>query len=132
MTEKDLQVQEKQEITAKAESTRSLPTFVPPVDIYESEDALYVLADMPGVEREGVTIDVRENQLILHGAVAAQGEEECALLQEYAVGDYHREFTLGRIIDQGKIEASLKDGVLTLTLPKADIAKPRKIEIKTS
>jgi HSP20 family protein len=132
MAEKDLQVQEKQELATQAESTRNLPTFVPPVDIYESDDALHVLADMPGVGRESISIDLHDNQLTIHGTVTLEGETERMLLQEYAMGDYHREFSLGRIVDQSKIEASLKDGVLMLTLPKAEVAKPRKIEVKTS
>ncbi len=87
---------------------------------------------MPGVGPENVAIDVHDNHLTLRGTVTTEGEKERVLLQEYGVGDYFREFTLGRLIDQSKIEASMKHGVLTLTLPKAEAIKPRKISVKTS
>jgi HSP20 family protein len=132
MAEKDLQVQEKQELQTPAESTRNLPTYIPLVDIYESSEALVLLADMPGVERENISIDVRDNQLTIQGAVTLEEENERQLLREYGVGDFYRQFSLGRSIDQTKIEASMKDGVLMVKLPKADVAKPRKIEVKTS
>lgn len=130
MTDIDLKAREKVEHQTPAESTRDLPVYVPAVDIYESEEALTLLADMPGVGPESVTIDVRDNQLTLRGTVTVEGANERMLLQEYGVGDYYRQFTLGRAIDQSKIEASIKDGVLTLRLPKADAVKPRKIAVK--
>jgi HSP20 family protein len=130
MVEKDLQVQEKQEVQTEAESTRNLPVYVASVDIYESDDALTLVADMPGVTTENVDIDLKDNQLTLRGTVELEGEEERVLLKEYGVGDYYRQFTLGKSIDQSKIEASIRDGVLTLTLPKVEVAKPRKINVK--
>ncbi len=132
MTEKELQVREKQEVKAGAESTRNVPVYVPPVDIYESKDAIVILADMPGVAPEGVDVDLRDNQLTLTGKVKFEENKERMLLQEYGVGDFYRQFTLSSRIDQGKIEASMKDGVLVLTLPKAEVAKPKKITVKTS
>lgn len=131
MTEKEMQAREKMEMKASAEGTRDVPMFIPAVDIYESENALVLVADMPGVGSDNVSIDIQDNQLTLRGAIQMEtGEKERTLVQEYGVGDYFREFTLGRTIDQSKIEASMKDGVLTLTLPKADIVKPRKITVK--
>lgn len=132
MTEKDLQAKEKVELQTSAESTRDVPSYIPAVDIFESPEALTLVADMPGVGPEGVSIDVHDNLLTLRGTVKMEGEKERILLQEYGVGDYFREFTLGRAIDQSKIEASMKHGVLTLTLPKAEAIKPRKITVKTS
>jgi HSP20 family protein len=132
MTDKDLQAKEKVELQTAAESTRDVPSYIPAVDIYESPEALTLVADMPGVGPEGVVIDVHDNQLTLRGTVTIEGEKERILLQEYGVGDYFREFTLGRAIDQSKIEASMKHGVLTLTLPKAEAIKPRKITVKSS
>jgi HSP20 family protein len=132
MTENELTAKEKMEAQTEGESTRNLPVYIPSVDIYETEDALVVLADMPGVSSESVSIDVRESQLTLRGTVTPEGENERALLKEYGVGDYYRQFTLGRTIDQTKIEAVMKDGVLTLTLPKAETVKPRKIQVKSS
>jgi HSP20 family protein len=131
MAEKDLQAKEKVELQTAAESTRDVPSYIPAVDIYESTEALTLVVDMPGVGPEDVVIDVHDNQLTLRGAVTLEGEKERLLLQEYGVGDYFREFSLGRNIDQTKIEASVRNGVLTLTLPKAEAIKPRKITVKT-
>ena len=126
MTEKDLQAKEKVELQTAAESTRDVPSYVPAVDIYESPEAITLVADMPGVGPGSVLIDVHNNQLTLRGTVSMEGGKERLLLQEYGVGDYVREFTLGKAIDQSKIEATMKNGVLTLTLPKAEAIKPRK------
>jgi HSP20 family protein len=131
MTEKDLQAREKVEVTGQAESTRSTPVYVPAVDIYESADNLTLVADMPGVAPENITIDIKDNQLSLRGTVSPENEKEQIILQEYGVGDFYREFTLGKAIDQSKIEATMKDGVLVVTLPKAEAVKPRKIAVKT-
>ncbi|SMC25591.1 HSP20 family protein [Desulfacinum hydrothermale DSM 13146] len=131
MAEKDIELREKQEVQTQAESTRNIPVFIPAVDIYESEEALTLVADMPGVAPENVDIDLRDDQLTIRGTVSLEGEGETVLLREYGVGDYYRQFNLGRIIDQSKIEAAMKDGVLTLTLPKVDKAKPKKITVKT-
>ena len=131
MAEKEMQAREKMEMKSPAEGTRDVPMYIPAVDIYESEDALVLVADMPGVGSDNVSIEIRDNQLTLRGTIQLEpGDKERLLLQEYGVGDYFREFALGRTIDQAKIEASMKDGVLTLTLPKADIVKPRKITVK--
>ncbi|MEJ5366000.1 MAG: Hsp20/alpha crystallin family protein [Desulfosoma sp.] len=132
MAEKDIQVREKKEVQTQSETTRNIPVYIPAVDIYETEEALTLVADMPGVSPDNVDIDIRDDQLTIRGTVTLEGEGETVLLREYGVGDYYRQFTLGRIIDQSKIEAAMKDGVLTLTLPKVDKAKPRKVVVKTS
>jgi HSP20 family protein len=132
MTDKDLQAREKVEVKTEAESTRNVPVYVPAVDIYESQDALVVIADMPGVAPDNVSIDVRDNTLTLRGTVTLEETKERIHVNEYGVGDYSRQFTLGRTIDQSKIEAAMKNGVLTLTLPKSDISKPRKIAVKAA
>jgi len=131
MTDKDLQAREKVEHQLQSEGTRNVPLYIPDVDIYESEEALTVVADLPGVGTEGVTIDVKDNQLTIRGSISPDvSDSERLLFQEYGTGDYFRQFTLGRSIDQSRIEAGMKDGVLTLTLPKADAIKPRKINVK--
>ncbi len=130
MTEKDLQPREKVEVTTEGESTRNCPVYVPAVDIYESDEALVLVADMPGVSPENVSIDIRDNLLSLRGTVEIEESKERAHFQEYGVGDFYRQFSLGRTIDQSRIEASMRNGVLTLTLPKADSLKPRKISVK--
>lgn len=132
MTEKDLQAREKVEHQLQGETTRDVPLYIPDVDIYESDDALTVVADLPGVGPDGVTIDVKDNQLTIRGSISLDvNDSERLVLQEYGTGDYFRQFTLGRSIDQTKIEAGMKDGVLTLTLPKAEAIKPRKINVRT-
>jgi HSP20 family protein len=130
MNEKDLQVQAKQELQTKSESTRNVPIFVPAVDIYESANELTLLADMPGVPIENVDIDLDNDQLTIKGTATAEQEEGTLLLREYSVGDYYRQFTLSNVIDRERIQASMKDGVLKVVLPKAEAAKPRKIEVK--
>jgi HSP20 family protein len=101
------------------------------VDIFESEGNITVLADMPGVASDDVTIDLQNNELKISGEVEDRGsEKERYLLREYNTGRFHRHFTLSDRIDQNKITASMKDGVLRLVLPKAEKAKPRRIEVK--
>jgi HSP20 family protein len=132
MAEKELQPKEKEAAPVKSETTRPGKVFLPAVDIYETSEAIVVLADMPGVSADKVTIDLKESQLTLSGEIAAPyGEQEQLLVQEYDTGNFLREFTLGQLVDQNRIEAAMKDGVLRLTLPKVEKAKPRKIEIKT-
>jgi len=128
--EKELQVKEKQQAQQQAESTRDIPVYIPDVDIYETQDALVMLVDMPGVAPQDVNIDLKDDTLTIRGTVSDYGLGETPVLMEYGVGDYFREFTLGHYIDQSKIEATMKDGVLKLVLPKVDRAKARKIEVK--
>ena len=135
MTDKDakgLQVKPKQEVTSPAELTRPGLVFTPYVDIFETDDEITLLADMPGVSADKLTIDVRENILTLTGEVAPfEGANEEDILIEYEIGKYHRQFNLSSVINQSKIDAKLNDGVLRLSLPKVEKVKPRKIEIKT-
>jgi HSP20 family protein len=132
MADKDLQLQEKQELQTGAESTRNVPVFVPPVDIYETEKELTLLADMPGVVIENVDIDLNDNKLTIRGSSASGEEGGSTLLREFRCGDYYRQFSLANTIDQGKIEASMKNGVLKVVLPKAEAARPRKIEVRSA
>ncbi len=132
MTDRDLQVEEKKEAQSTGESTRNVPIFIPAVDIYESESALTLVADMPGVPLDGIDIDLDSDQLTIRGTVPEEKEKGKLLFREYTTGDYHRQFTLSSDIDREKIQASMKDGVLKLVLPKAEAAKPRKITVKSS
>ncbi len=123
MTEtKEIQVQEaeKQEIEESgAERTRSRPAFVPRVDIYETNDAIVLTADMPGVGPESVDITLEQGMLTINGYVEGERPEGYTLTYaEYSVGDYVRRFTLSNQINQEAIEATVKDGVLRLHLPK--------------
>lgn len=130
MADMDLQSTGKKQVEPKAELTYARPVFTPAVDIYETKDALVVLADMPGVDQSGVDIHLEEGTLTIRGKVAAEEEAKTSLYSEYRTGDYYRTFTLSNMIDQERIEATIKDGVLKLTLPKAEIAKPRQIAVK--
>jgi HSP20 family protein len=129
MAADEIKKAEKQVAAGRGESTKGLPTFIPQVDIYEDAKVITVQADMPGVDKEGVSINVKDDQLTINGKVTQPAEGETTLHQEYEVGNYFRQFTLSDVIDQEKITAKMTDGVLTLTLPKAEKAVPRKIEI---
>ncbi len=129
---KEIQVKLKQELTSPAEQTRPGLVFTPNVDIFETDHEITLLADMPGVSSNNLTIDLKDNVLTLTGEVAPFEEaNEEDILIEYEIGKYHREFNLSSVIDQSKIDAKLKDGVLRLSLPKVKEATPRRIEVKT-
>lgn len=132
---KELQVQEaeKQELaqTGEAEFTRDRRVYVPRVDIYESADDIVVVADMPGVDESSVDITLEKNVLTINGYVEPEEPENYNLAYaEYEVGDYRRSFTLSNQIDQENIKATVKNGVLRLWLPKAAVAKSRKIAVR--
>ena len=127
----ELKVREKQEVASPAEQTTPGPVFTPAVDIFETEKEITLLADMPGVKADDLTIDLRENTLTLLADVAPvekNGEEN--VLIEYETGRYYRQFTLGELIDQESIDAKMTDGVLRLALPKVEKATPKKIVVK--
>ena len=132
MTEsKELQAKAKQEVATPAEQTRPGLVFTPEVDIFETDQAITLLADMPGVAADEVTIDLRDGVLTISGNVKPwEGPEETDVLVEFEIGKYYRQFTLSDAIDQDKIDAKLQDGVLRLTLPKAQKAVPRQIAVK--
>ena len=127
---KEMTKSQKQELTG-AESTRPGRVFTPAVDILENESGITVLADMPGVQPDGLTIDLRDNVLTINGEVKeVEGENEQPLMREYETGSFHRQFRISSAIDQARIDATLNDGVLRLALPKAEAARPRKIAVK--
>lgn len=131
MTEsKELQVKDKQEVASPAEQTRPGIVFTPDVDIFEDERQITLLADMPGVASDGITIDLNDNVLSISGEVKPfESANESDVLIEFEIGRYYRQFTLSEVIDQSKIEAKHEDGVLRLTLPKAEKAIPRQIAV---
>lgn len=129
---KEIQVKPKQEVAASAEQTKPGVVFTPSVDIFETDRELTLLADLPGVTAENLTIDLRENTLTLTGEVEPfEKANEEDILIEYEIGKYYRQFSLSSLIDQSQIDAKLTDGVLRLSLPKVEEAKPRKIEVRT-
>ena len=130
---KALQAKGKAEVTAPAEQTRPGLVFTPAVDIFETDKEITVLADMPGVKADDLTIDLRENVLTLDGdAKSPEGADEVNLVREYRTGKYYRQFTLSQVIDQAKIDAELNEGVLRLKLPKVEAATPRTISVKSA
>ena len=130
---KELKIKEKQEVSIPAEQTRPGLVFTPLVDIFETQKALVLLADMPGVRPEDINIDLRDDTLTLTGDVRPyEIADEHDIMIEYEVGKYHRQFALSEIIDQDKIDAQMQDGVLRLTLPKVEKATPRKITVQTA
>ena len=128
---KEIKVKEKQELTTPAEQTVPGPTFTPEVDIFETERAITLLADIPGVKPDKMNIDLRDNILTIIGDIdPLEGADEEDVVIEYETGRFYRQFTLSEVIDQNKIDAKLADGVLRLNLPKVEKATPRKIAIK--
>ncbi|MCG6879502.1 MAG: Hsp20/alpha crystallin family protein [Deltaproteobacteria bacterium] len=128
---KALQAKEKTEVVSNVEATKPGPIFTPAVDIFETDDALILLADLPGVKAKDLTIDLKEGVLALSTQMEVpEAPDEVGILREYETGNYYRKFNLSDVIDQSRIEAKLKDGVLRLTLPKVEAAAPRKIEVK--
>jgi HSP20 family protein len=112
------------------ERTRTRQVLVPRTDIYETQDNVVLLVDMPGIATDGVDITLEKRTLTIRGYAAEQGRQNYRLAYaEYGVGDYERVFTLSEDIDREHIEASQKNGVLRLVLPKAAPAKARKVQL---
>jgi len=130
---KALGAKEKKELSTASEQTRPGPTFTPAVDIFETDKEITLLADMPGVKAKDLDIDLREDVLTLTGEVKSpEGSSERVVLREYRTGRYVRQFSLSDTIDQSKIDAELKDGVLRLILPKAERAVSKKITVRAA
>ena len=130
-SKQELQVQQKRELDKKEETTVPARIFLPTADIYETQDALSVTLEMPGVEKNNVTISVEDSVLKVEGRLdfsKYQGLQP--LYTEYNVGNYSRSFRLSGKVDQSSISAEIKDGVLSLVLPKVQEAKPRTIRVK--
>lgn len=131
MVGQSLEVQQKKEVVAKAEKTVPARYYVPSTDIYETDDALMVVMEVPGVDRKNVEVKLENDELHVEARIDFSNYEGMEpLYTEYSVGHFARTFTLSHMIDQQKIGASLSDGVLTLTLKKVQQAKPRHIDIQ--
>lgn len=129
-SKQELQVTQKRELEKKGETTMPARIFVPNADIYETKDGLSVVLEMPGVDRNSIDIRVEDDVLKVEGKLDFSKYEGLQpLYTEYNVGHFSRSFQLSNKIDQGKIGAELKDGVLSLVLPLAEKAKPRSIQI---
>jgi HSP20 family molecular chaperone IbpA len=111
-------------------ATSQRPTAVPRVDIRETDAAVILTADMPGVPANGVEVQVHGDVLTLRGTSAiAEPERLTALWREYAARDYERSFRLGQAIDSERVGATVKDGVVRVTLPKRVAAQARRIPV---
>ncbi len=131
MTAQELTPKEKQELTER-EQTRPGRTYVPDVDIREDEHALWLWADMPGVDQNQVEVELHDNVLRLEGRVSLTDYDGLQpLYTEYNVGNYLRRFTLSNAegFDRDHVSARLVNGVLEVKLPKAEKAKPRRIPV---
>jgi HSP20 family protein len=129
---KDMEI-EKQEITTAedTERTRDSRCFLPRADIYEVEDQIVIVADVPGANEDSIEVTLEKNILTLNAYVEPAFPEGHSLaFAEYEIGDYQRSFKLSNEIDREKIQATVKDGVLRLYLPKAGAAQTRKISVK--
>ena len=125
-----LEVQEKKELVSKGEKTVPARYYMPNTDIYETEDALKLVMEVPGVDRKDVEIRLEDDVLRVEARIDTSKYEGMEpLYTEYNVGHFARAFTLSHHIDQQQIGAALSDGVLTVTLKKVQQARPRRIEI---
>jgi HSP20 family protein len=132
MAEKTVAARAQQKAPQSREETRSQVNYVaPPVDIYETADGLIVKADLPGVAKDKLNVRVENNLLTIQGEAAhfAPGD---VIYREYGLVNFFRQFELNERVDQSKISAELNHGVLALSLPKAEEAKPKKVDIKIS
>lgn len=129
-TSQALEAREKKELETKGEKTTPVRYFVPATDIFETEDALTVVMEMPGVEKKDLDVHVENDVLRVEGRIdTSKYEGLTPLYTEYNVGHFARSFTLSAKVDAGRINAVVEDGVLTLKLPKVEEARPRRIPI---
>jgi len=127
----ELAVREKQELAAKEEKTAPGRYYIPAADIFETDEALTVILEMPGVQKNNVTIELENGVLRVDGQIDFSNYKGMEpIYTEYNVGHFTRGFTLSNKIDQAEISAQLDSGVLTLTLPKAKDALPRRIALE--
>jgi HSP20 family protein len=112
------------------EPTRARKVYTPVVDIIERRGDIVVVADMPGVDEKSVDITLEKNLLSIYGKIEPVTPEQHRLAaSEYGIGDYQRVFTIADTVDRGRIQATVRNGVLRLVLPKAEDVKTRKIEV---
>lgn len=115
---------------AVAERTGSATTYAPRFDIVRTEEALLLYGDLPGVTKNDLDVRFESGELTIEGKVPMRQAGREFVYGEYGIGDFHRSFAIGEAVDAEKISAELHNGVLTLHLPIAETAKPRKIAVK--
>jgi HSP20 family protein len=129
MAEKNVALFNNNHPSEAREETRSRQQYLTPaVDIFETEEALVLMADLPGLDKNAVEIHIEKGILTIEGRPEKKNAGE-QIYREFVAGPYFRQFRIPDSVDPGKAAADFKNGVLTLTLPRAEKAKPRKIEI---
>jgi len=121
--------QEQPQEAATIERTRESATYTPRFDIWETDEELILYGDLPGVMPEDLDVRFEKPVLTIHGKVSPRHNDIKFLHGEYGIGDFHRTFTIGEAIDTERISAELKNGVVTVHLPKSEKVKPRRIEV---
>ena len=117
--------------TPASQQAAAQPSVVPPLDVFETESSNTLLADLPGVPRDRLQVRVDGETLVLEATAATVGPDNLQLVYgEAQIPTYRRQFTLSRELDAARIEAQLRDGVLRLTIPKAEEARPRRIQVQ--
>ena len=130
-SQQDLQVQQKHEVEKPQEPTMPMRAFLPTTDIFENDDALTVVLEMPGVDRDHINVSVENGVLTVEGRINFDNYKRMQpLYSEYNVGPFRRSFQISSRVDQARINAEMRDGVITLVLPKAEQTKPRRIEVR--
>jgi len=131
--ERNINVADKRAVDTNIhQELRSGNWFVPATDIYETPEEIILVMDMPGACYDCVHANIVEDELIVTGHVThGEDQDDYVLYREYDVGHYHRHFGLPPVVDRSNIEATMSDGVLVVTLPKIEEAKPRRIPVRT-
>ncbi|MFP4209593.1 MAG: Hsp20/alpha crystallin family protein [Alkalispirochaeta sp.] len=130
---KDVQTRENRDVATEGRQDENRrPRIYPTYEVWERNGEIHLRLEMPGLTRDDVTITVENNQLTISGSRPDWSVDGAVLIRERRVGDYYRFFTLDKTVDTGKIEATMKNGVLDITLAVAKEAQPRRIEIKSS
>jgi HSP20 family protein len=132
MSEETKEIQKKEaKVQEGVERTRSGRVYIPKVDIIERKEDIVLIADMPGVDEKSVDITLEKNMLTIYGKVEPVIPEKHKLaISEYGIGDYQRVFTISDEVDREKIQATVKNGILKLVLPKAEAIKTKKISVR--
>lgn len=130
MTQRNEKAVAKDRENALAEIAKN--ALIPPVDILEDEHSVILFADLPGVGKDGLDIQIDNQTLYILGKLKTEEKQPARYYSELAEKDYYRAFTIGDEIDRNAITAAMNNGVLRLVLPKSEKVKPKKIDIKVS
>ena len=133
MSQQEIVQRSTQQAAQQAKPDTDLPALVPLVDVTEDDNGITLVADLPGASRDALALDVDGDTLTIEAPISlGEAADLQAVYAEVRAGRYRRSFTLSRELDSGHIDASLRDGVLTLRIPKSEKARPRRIEVRTA